>query len=127
MEGTVYSDGMARYIDERKRTETGRRLTTLRNKAGLSQAQLAKATGLPQRTIANYETVAYNIPSSALPRLADALGVAVEELIGMPTPKGSRRGPKTRLEKMFDDLRRLPKSEQDLAAQVLGRLLAGAQ
>lgn len=127
MEVVAYSADMARRIEDRRRTELGRRLVELRTKAELSQAQLAQAVGLPQRTIANYETIAKHIPSSVLPSLADALGVSIEEIIGLPSPKGARRGPKSRLEKQFEELRRLPKSEQELAAQVLGRLLAGAR
>lgn len=127
MESIVYLVGMAKRTEQRERTEVGRRLVELRTKAGLSQAQLAKAAGLPQRTIANYETIANYIPSSALPALADALGVTIEDIIGLPSPKGGRRGPKSQLEKQFEELRRLPKSEQQLAAQLLDRLLAGSR
>ena len=121
MEYVVYSADMAKRIEDHKRTELRRRLVELRAKAGLSQIQLSKAVGFPQRTIANY------IPSSVLPSLADALGVSIEEIIGLPAPKGSKRGPKSRLEKQFEELQRLPKSEQELATQVLSRLLAGAR
>lgn len=127
MENIVYLLGMAKNTAQRTRTEIGKRLVILRTKAGLSQAELAKAVGLPQRTIANYETIANYIPSSALPALADALGVVIEELVGLPAPKGGKRGPKSRLEKQFEELRRLPKTEQDLASQLLDRLLAGAR
>ncbi len=127
MENIVYLLGMAKNTAQRTRTEIGKRLVILRTKAGLSQAELAKAVGLPQRTIANYETIANYIPSSALPALADALGVVIEELVGLPAPKGGKRGPKSRLEKQFEELRRLPKPEQDLASQLLDRLLAGAR
>jgi len=127
MENIVYLLGMAKNNEQRTRTEIGKRLVILRTKAGLSQAELAKTVGLPQRTIANYETIANYIPSSVLPALADALGVVIEELVGLPAPKGGKRGPKSRLEKQFEELRRLPKTEQDLAAQLLDRLLAGAR
>lgn len=127
MENVAYSVNMARRIEEHKRTELGRHLVELRTKAGLSQAQLAQTVGLPQRTIANYETIANYIPSSVLPSLADALGVSIEEIIGLPAPKGGKRGPKSRLEKQFEELQRLPRSEQELATQVLSRLLAGAR
>jgi transcriptional regulator with XRE-family HTH domain len=126
MENMVYIAAMQRKIEERNRTELGKRVAELRVKAGLSQAQLAQAVGLPQRTIANYETIANYIPSSLLPALADALGVAIEDIIGIPAPKVAKRGPKSRLEKQFEELRRLPKTEQDLASQLLQRLLASA-
>jgi len=118
---------MAKRVEARERTELGRRLLALRTKAGLSQTQLAQMAGVPQRTIANYETIRNQIPSSILPSLADALGITIEEIIGLPTPKVGRRGPKSRLERQFEELRRLPKSEQDLATQLLERLLAGAR
>ncbi|MEI6516142.1 MAG: helix-turn-helix domain-containing protein [bacterium] len=126
METMVYIAGMSKGTEEPNRTNLGKHLADLRKKASLSQAQLAKAVGLPQRTIANYETIANYIPSSSLPSLADALGVSIEELIGMPSSKAPRRGPKSRLEKQLDELRRLPKQDQDLAAQLLDRLLASA-
>lgn len=125
MQNMVYIVGMAKSTD-RDRTALGKRLAALRQKAGLSQAQLAQAVGLPQRTIANYETIANYIPSTALPSLADALGVSIEELLGLPGGKNGRRGPKSRLEKQIDQLRRLPKKDQELAEQLLDRLLVSA-
>lgn len=127
MENAGYSLDMAKRLDARERTALGKRLVELRTKAGLSQIQLAERVGLPQRTIANYETIRDHIPSSVLPALAEGLGVTIEEIIGLPAPKGSKRGPQSRLERQFEQLRRLPKSEQDLAAQILDRLLAGAR
>ena len=127
MESIVYLVGMTKKNEQRERPEIGKRLVELRTKASLSQAQLAKAAGVPQRTIANYETIANYIPSSVLPALADALGVTIEEIVGLPVPKGGRRGPKSRLEKQIEELNRLPKSEQELASQLLDRLLAGAR
>jgi len=127
MESIVYLVDMTKRTEQRERTEIGKRLVELRTKAGMSQAQLAKAVGVPQRTIANYETIANYVPSSVLPALADALGVTIEEIVGLPAPKGGRRGPKSRLEKQIEELNRLPKSEQELAAQLLDRLLAGAR
>ena len=124
MENMVYIVDMSKTTEERNRTELGKRLAEFRKKSGLSQAQLAKIVGVPQRTIANYETIANYIPSSVIPALADALGVTVEELIGISSAKAGKRGPKSRLEKQLEDLRRLPKPDQELASQLLDRLLA---
>ncbi len=125
MKTMVYIAGMRTKKDS-ERTATGKRLVNLRKKAGLSQACLAAAVGLPQRTIANYETIANYIPSTTLPALAEALGVSVEELLGMSAPKSARRGPKSTLERQIAALQRLPKKDQDLAAQLLDKLLASA-
>ena len=109
----------------RKRTDLGRRLATLRKQAGLSQAQLARAVDLPQRTIANYETIANYIPSNVLPDLAEVLGVSIDELLGVGSKK-SGRGPKPQLERRIDAIRRLPKNDQTLAVQLIDRLLKSA-
>jgi len=127
MENMVYIVAMTKNTEERNRTELGKRLAEFRKKSGLSQAQLAKIVSMPQRTIANYETVANYIPSSVIPALADALGVTAEELIGISSPRVGKRGPKSRLEKQLEDLRRLPKPDQELASQLLDRLLASTR
>lgn len=126
MQSMVYIVDMAKRTTQRERPEIGERLATLRKKAGMSQAQLGQAVGLPQRTIANYETIANYIPSNVLVPLSDALSVSVEELLGMPPPKGGRRGPKSEIEKQMAALRRLPKKDQELASQFLDRLLVSA-
>jgi transcriptional regulator with XRE-family HTH domain len=127
MKNTVYIVGMAKAMTERERADIGQRLASFRKKAGMSQAQLGKAVGLPQRTIANYETVAKYIPSNVLLPLAEALDVSIEELLGVPPPKGGRRGPKSEIEKQIAALRRLPKRDQELASQLLDRLLSSAR
>ena len=111
-----------------QRTELGQRLLQLRQNARLSQTQLAAAVGLPQRTIANYETIANYVPSSVLPRLAAALDVTIEEVIGVPvSATAARRGRRSKLDRQFERLRQLPQSDQEFAAQLLDRLLAAAK
>ena len=126
MQNAVYIVDMARTMTEQERSDIGRRLAGLRKKAGLSQAQLGRAVGLPQRTIANYETIAKYIPSNVLLPLAEALDASIEELLGVPPLKGGRRGPKSEIEKQIAALRHLPKRDQELASQLLDRLLASA-
>lgn len=56
------------------------RLKDSRKSAGLSQADLAKATGIPFRTIQNIEA-AEDCKVSQLKKISDALGVLITELI----------------------------------------------
>ena len=65
MNSVVYLVGMTKNSS---RSKIGSRLASLRKEAGMSQAQLANAVDLPQRTIANYETIANYIPSNVLLR-----------------------------------------------------------
>ncbi len=64
------------------RPAQGARLAALRKAAGLSQAELAKALGVPQSSIGFWETASKPPRSDILPKLAKALGVRVEDLLG---------------------------------------------
>jgi transcriptional regulator with XRE-family HTH domain len=59
----------------------GERLKQLRERAGLSQPQLAAATGLPIASIRNWEYGRREPLLSAAGQLAAALGVEVGELL----------------------------------------------
>lgn len=60
--------------------ELGNALRQLRGEAGLTQAQLAEATGVSRKTINTVENGVF-VPSSILAlRLAQALGVPVERV-----------------------------------------------
>ena len=66
----------------------GRRIRTLRKARGLTQAQLAEATGLPQSQISQIESGARlgsTIQLDAARRLAFALGVSLDAVAGVPT------------------------------------------
>src|SRR5262245_31485400 len=64
-------------------------IRTLREGRGLSQQQMAKLTGIPRPTWANLESGAANPTLSVLVRVAAALQIRIEELIG--PPKASAR------------------------------------
>lgn len=61
----------------------------LRDARGLTQAQLAKTSGVPRPTWANLESGSANPTLSVLVRVSSALQVSVEELIA--PPKSSAR------------------------------------
>ncbi|MBE6529136.1 MAG: helix-turn-helix transcriptional regulator [Ruminococcaceae bacterium] len=58
------------------------RIKELREDRDLRQSDLARATGIDQRTISNYETGKSNPDSYALIRLADFFEVSVDYLLG---------------------------------------------
>lgn len=59
----------------------GRMLKTLREEAGLTQEALAERSGLPLRSIQNWEQ-GHRVPRvQALPSLARAMGMPVERLV----------------------------------------------
>lgn len=81
----------------------GCRLVRLREKAGLTQAQLAQMAGVPPGTLKNWETGHREPMASALPALAAALQVTTDDLLGFrlednppidPPPRSKRGRPR---------------------------------
>ena len=67
----------------------GENLQRLRNKAKLSQAGLAERSGISVNTIQNWEIDRHQPRIDALPKLAEALGVRLENLI-LPIMKSNQ-------------------------------------
>lgn len=57
------------------------RIRELREKASLRQIDVAKATGIDQKTLSNYETEKTYPDSYSLIRLADFFGVSIDYLV----------------------------------------------
>ncbi len=125
IEYPLYSRLMAGRPSSKKPTAQGARLAALRQAAGLSQLQLAQAIGIPQRTLSFYEREADHVPSKLLPALSKALGVSVDVILGTAGPTKTKRGPKSRLERQFEAVSKLPPSKQQFVIQLLDQLLAG--
>ena len=70
-------------------THLSENLRQLRETRGLSQQQLAKLAGVPRPTWASLESGSANPTLSVLVKVAGALGVSIEELIGPPRSTGT--------------------------------------
>ena len=68
----------------------GRRFKQLREAAGLSQSQLAKAAGVPVGSIQGWEQGRRTPLLDAAARVAVAMGVSLDELAGINTPPTSK-------------------------------------
>jgi transcriptional regulator with XRE-family HTH domain len=83
---------------KRARTEwevaMGKRFKRLREAAGMSQSQLARASGVPLRTYQEWEQGNRTPLLDAAAKVAQALGVSLDELAGIapPAPKDKRGG-----------------------------------
>jgi transcriptional regulator with XRE-family HTH domain len=64
-----------------------RNLGSLRHSRALTQEALAKAAGVPRSTIANLESGVGNPSLTVLVKVAGALGVPIDELLGAPRAK----------------------------------------
>jgi transcriptional regulator with XRE-family HTH domain len=64
-----------------------RNLGSLRHARALTQESLAKTAGVPRSTIANLESGVGNPSLTVLVKVASALGVPIDELLGAPRAK----------------------------------------
>lgn len=76
-------------MDERQVSDhLARNLKLLRDAQGLTQARLAERAGIPRATLAHLETGAGNPTLQVVVRIASALNVTIEELVGPPRDTG---------------------------------------
>jgi transcriptional regulator with XRE-family HTH domain len=59
----------------------GKRLQQFREQAGLSQSELARAIGIPVKSVQNWEAERVQPRLEALPKLARGLGVSLDVLL----------------------------------------------
>lgn len=75
----------------------GDRIRTFREKSGLSQDELAELASIHRVTLARYESGKVDPGAQALARIADALGVSADALLGRNDPNNEplTRAPRT--------------------------------
>ena len=92
------------------RTNFGARLTEARQRAGLSQAQLAEKVGADRRVIAHWERRSVTLKPEQLIALAAALNTTTDELLGLKPAKAN--GPTGKVRQVFEQVSRLPRKQQ---------------
>ncbi len=118
-----YTQGMPRKLSK-PRPRQGAKLAALRRAIGLSQAELARAIGETQQNIAFWEQSDKPPRSDVLPRLANVLGVRVDELLNADVPGPTkRRGPVGKAQKVFDEVAKLPRRQQDKVLEVVSAMV----
>jgi transcriptional regulator with XRE-family HTH domain len=106
--------------------QLGGRIASLRKEQGFTQAQLAGVLSLTQQMVASYEVGRRRVPVSLLPKIAAALAVSVETLIGQSRATPAKRGPAPKLQQQMERIQRLPRAKQRLVLQMLDGVLAQA-
>lgn len=109
-------------------SEFGERLTRLRTERGLTQTQLAEMIGSTQRAISSYETVLQFAPTAVVIKLAKALGVSSDELLGLGSPRRKPPRPKEdpevrRLWKNFQKVLSLPERDRRAVVRLVNSLV----
>jgi transcriptional regulator with XRE-family HTH domain len=108
------------------RPKQGTHLLALRKAAGLTQDELADFLGVPQGNIAFWEWSHEPPRSNILPKMAAALGVRVEHLLAeaKTLPLAQRAGPIGEVQKVFEQVRKLPRKQQRKVIEIVSALVA---
>lgn len=101
------------------RSAIGQRITQARERTGISQAQLAERLGVTQPTVAYWERKAINIRSDVLARIAQALDVSTDELLGTKPSSTRAVKPAGKARRVFDAVSRLPRRQQEKIVEVV--------
>jgi transcriptional regulator with XRE-family HTH domain len=107
--------------------QLGSRISHLRKDQGITQVQLAELLGVSQQTITAYEVGRRRIQVSALPTIAKALHVPIEELLGKDNTRSNKPGPTSKLQLQLEQVSRLPKAQQKFVSQMLDTVLQQAE
>lgn len=92
-----------------------RRLLEAREKSGLTQAQLAERAGMTAAAVSHFETGSRRPSFENLLRLAEALRVSTDYLLGRPVEMGGG----AELEALFRDLSQASEGDQDFIRDYL--------
>lgn len=117
-----YTQHMGRKL-KKARPPQAARLVALRKAAGLSQAELARLVGEPQANIAFWERTEKPPRSDVLPKLADVLGVRIEELLDVHAPTGRRTLPAGQARRLFEEVQKLPRRQQQKVLDVVSAIV----
>lgn len=93
----------------------GERLAQLRNTAGYTQVEFAVEVGITQRMVAYYEAPGAQPPAHLLPQMSQALGVGVDVLLGLVSPRRTNKIATNRLERRLSEIEKLdPKAKRQI-------------
>lgn len=88
------------------------RLKALREKAGISQRELARLLDVHHSNVSFWERSGLPPRSDLLPQMASVLRVSVDELLGQTSRRAKSPAPRGKLGQLFDEVSRLPRRKQ---------------
>ncbi|MGH8431153.1 MAG: helix-turn-helix domain-containing protein [Solimonas sp.] len=102
----------------------GARLAAIRKDRGFTQAELAEKTGLIQVVISDYERDKLRPYADVVAKLARALQISTDELLGIAPLAKAGTGRNRRFLRRLDAIDRLPKRDQDALLRTIDVFLA---
>ena len=107
----------------RKRNPLGERIARARERAGFSQYDLAEKIGVTQSTVVGWERKVNNLRSDTLVKLATALNISADELLGLSPPEEPKLTGRVR--DLFEQLINLPRRQKEKALETIEDTLEG--
>ena len=105
--------------------DTGERIRALRKQRGLNQDQLAELASLNRVTVAKYESGRVEPGAQALARIADALEVTTDALLGRSEEIPVQNNPKTPEARIVSGgMDKLPKEQREQILNVVRAMYA---
>lgn len=105
----------------------GQRLARLRKEKGYTQVELAEKIGIIQALVSAYEKDKLRVNSEMLGRIAKALEVSADEILGLEKSKNGNGTIKSRrLLRRLQHIERLPKRDQQTIIRVIDNALAAS-
>ena len=104
----------------------GSRLAEARKAAGLTQSDLAAKLGVAQSNISFWESWEKPPRGEVLPKIAAAVGVSVDALLGLK-PAKPKPEPTGKVQQAFAAVTRLPRRQQEQILKVVNALVAQHQ
>ena len=108
-----------------KRSPFGERLCAIRQQQGYSQTQLAEMIGVTQQAYAGWERSTVALRPDDIAKLAEALKVSSDELLGLNAKPKRKSGPVGKAQQVFELVSRLPRHQQQKIVEVVETLIAG--
>jgi transcriptional regulator with XRE-family HTH domain len=102
-----------------ERPDFGQRLADARERAGLTQQQLAQRIGVDQRVITYWERRPVALRPEQLKALADTLNTSTDELLGRTVKDSAPKGPPGKMRLLFEAASQLPRSQQQKVVALL--------
>ncbi len=106
----------------------GQRLAAARQSKGLTQRELAELLGTTREMVDYYERRAVNPALEVIRKCAKVLGVSAMALLGEDAPPcRAKPGPVSQLQRRFEQIKKLPRKEQEFILKFLDTALEKAQ
>lgn len=94
---------------------------------GLSQTELAEKLGITQSTYAGWERRTTAIKPGYIAKIANALNVSVDYLLGHQNGKKRRGGPIGKARRIFEEVSKLPRHKQQRILGIIEDLITAQQ